>query len=198
MHLFPLFPLPYILSWHAFLGLKWPMQSARNSSLPSMQHLTDCVFGSFFWLMNWRIISFTLCPFALVYSTFSNSGLVCVMSEPSHLQNNKQFKLITCTVYVRWKPFVPCRWFHCFALHVPAFFVLVLEPLGVSSPAPRTVHVSELVVRKIADHFARQEGGGVMGWVIRDPRIIWWGEEGGGLDPRGLVIRGPPTTHRFR
>ena len=94
--------------------------------------------------MNRWIISFTPCPFALVYSTFSNSGLVCVMSEPS-------------------------------------------------SPAPRTVHVSELVVRKIADHFARQGGGGgggVMGWVIRDPRIIWWGGEGGGFgtprisDPR--------------
>ena len=44
------------------------------------------VFGSFFLLMNWWILSFTPCPFALVYSTFSNSGLVCVMSEPSHLQ----------------------------------------------------------------------------------------------------------------
>ena len=30
-----------------------------------------------------------------------------------------------------------------------------------------------------------------MGWVIRDPRMIWLG---GGLDPRGSVIRGPPTT----
>ena len=69
---------------------------------------------------------------ALVYSTFSNSGLVCVMSEPS-------------------------------------------------SPAPRAVYVSELVVRKIADHFARQGGGGgvrtrVMhgfccfgGWRIHSP-----------------------------
>ena len=54
----------------------------------------------------------------------------------------------------------------------------------------------ELVIRKIADHFARQGGGGgVMGWVIRDPRIIWWGARGGVLDPRGSVIRGPPTTH---
>ena len=46
--------------------------------------------------------------------------------------------------------------------------------------------MSELVVRKIADHFARQGGGegGFMGWVIRDPRIIWWG-----LNPHGLVIR---------
>ena len=34
-----------------------------------------------------------------------------------------------------------------------------------------------------------------MGWVIRDPRIIWWGGRGGFLDPRGSVIRGPPTTH---
>ena len=34
-----------------------------------------------------------------------------------------------------------------------------------------------------------------MGWVIRDPRIIWWGGwGGGGLDPRRSVIRGPPTT----
>ena len=33
-----------------------------------------------------------------------------------------------------------------------------------------------------------------MGWVIRDPRIIWWGGRGGGLDPRGSLIRGPPTT----
>ena len=33
-----------------------------------------------------------------------------------------------------------------------------------------------------------------MGWVIRDPRIIWWGEGGRALDPRGSVIRGPPTT----
>ena len=33
-----------------------------------------------------------------------------------------------------------------------------------------------------------------MGWVIRDPRIIWWGGRGGFLDPRGSVIRGPPTT----
>ena len=66
-----------------------------------------------------------------------------------------------------------------------------------SSPAPRAVHVSELVVRKIADHFARQGrgGGGFMGWVIHDPRIIWWGGRGGFLDPRGSVIRGPPTTH---
>ena len=65
-----------------------------------------------------------------------------------------------------------------------------------SSPAPRAVHVSELVVRKIADHFARQGrgGGGFMGWVIHDPRIIWWGGRGGFLDPRGSVIRGPPTT----
>ena len=65
-----------------------------------------------------------------------------------------------------------------------------------SSPAPRAVHVSELVVRKIADHFARQGrgGGGFMGWVIHDPRIIWWGGRGGVLDPRGSVIRGPPTT----
>ena len=31
-----------------------------------------------------------------------------------------------------------------------------------------------------------------MGWVIRDRRIIWWGA--GGLDPRGSLIRGPPTT----
>ena len=55
--------------------------------------------------------------------------------------------------------------------------------------------MSELVVRKIADHFARQGGGGgFMGWVIRDPRIIWWGGRGGLLDPRGSVIRGPPTT----
>ena len=92
------------------------------------------VCGSFFLLMTWWIISFTPCPFALVYSTFSNSGLVCVMSEPS-------------------------------------------------SPAPRAVLVSELVVRKIADHFARHGGGGggVMGWVIHDPRIIWWG--GGGWSP---------------
>ena len=37
-------------------------------------------------------------------------------------------------------------------------------------------------------------GGGVMGWVIRDPRIIRWGGRGGFLDPRGSVIRGPPTT----
>ena len=29
-----------------------------------------------------------------------------------------------------------------------------------------------------------------MGWVIRDPRIIWWGGRGGG----GLDPRGPPTT----
>ena len=29
--------------------------------------------------------------------------------------------------------------------------------------------------------------------MIRDPRIIWWGE-GGVLDPRGSVIHGPPTT----
>ena len=56
--------------------------------------------------------------------------------------------------------------------------------------------MSELVIRKIADHFARQwgGGGGVMGWVIRDPRIIRWGGRGGVLDPRGSVIRGPPTT----
>ena len=39
-------------------------------------------------------------------------------------------------------------------------------------------------------------GGGVMGWVIRDPWIIWWGGWGGFLDPRGSVIRGPPTTQR--
>ena len=26
----------------------------------------------------------------------------------------------------------------------------------------------------IADHFGG-EGGGVMGWVIRDLRMIWWG-----------------------
>ena len=53
------------------------------------------------------------------------------------------------------------------------------------------------VVRKIADHFARQGGGGggFMGWVIRDPRIIWFWGRGGVLDPRGSVIRGPPTTH---
>ena len=37
-------------------------------------------------------------------------------------------------------------------------------------------------------------GGGFMGWVIRDPRIIRWGGRGGFLDPRGSVIRGPPTT----
>ena len=56
--------------------------------------------------------------------------------------------------------------------------------------------MSELVIRKIADHFARQwGGGGFMGWVIRDPRIIRWGGRGGFLDPRGSVIRGPPTTH---
>ena len=55
--------------------------------------------------------------------------------------------------------------------------------------------MSELVIRKIADHFARQGGGGgFMGWVIRDPRIIRWGGRGGFLDPRGSVIRGPPTT----
>ena len=55
--------------------------------------------------------------------------------------------------------------------------------------------MSELVIRKIADHFARQwGGGGVMGWVIRDPQIIRWGGRGGFLDPRGSVIRGPPTT----
>ena len=55
--------------------------------------------------------------------------------------------------------------------------------------------MSELVIRKIADHFARQwGGGGFMGWVIRDPRIIRWGGRGGVLDPRGSVIRGPPTT----
>ena len=40
----------------------------------------------------------------------------------------------------------------------------------------------------------RGEGGGFMGWVIRDPRIIWWAGRGGFLDPRGSVIRGPPTT----
>ena len=58
--------------------------------------------------------------------------------------------------------------------------------------------MSELVIRKIADHFARQwgGGGGVMGWVIRDPRIIRWGGRGRFLDPRGSVIRGPPTTQR--
>ena len=50
--------------------------------------------------------------------------------------------------------------------------------------------MSELVIRKIADHFARQ-GGGIMGWVIRDPRIIWWGGWGGVLDPRGSVIHLP-------
>ena len=33
-----------------------------------------------------------------------------------------------------------------------------------------------------------------MGWVIRDPRIIRWGGRGGFLDPRGSVIRRPPTT----
>ena len=32
-----------------------------------------------------------------------------------------------------------------------------------------------------------------MGWVIRDPRIIWWGG-GGVFGPHGSVIRGPPTT----
>ena len=57
--------------------------------------------------------------------------------------------------------------------------------------------MSELVIRKTADHFARR-GGGLMGLVIRDPRIIWWGGRGGGLDPRGSVIRGPPTTHGIR
>ena len=51
------------------------------------------------------------------YTTFSYSGLVCVMSEPS-------------------------------------------------SPAPRTVHVSELVVRKIADHFGGEGGGG---YGVGDP-----------------------------
>ena len=35
------------------------------------------------------MISFTLCPFTLLYSTFSNSGLVCVMPEPSHLKLNQ-------------------------------------------------------------------------------------------------------------
>ena len=34
-----------------------------------------------------------------------------------------------------------------------------------------------------------------MGWVIRDPRIIWWGGRGVFLDPRGSMLRGPPTTH---
>ena len=43
------------------------------------------VFGSFFLPMNWWILSFTPCPFALVYSTFSNSDVVCVMLEPSQL-----------------------------------------------------------------------------------------------------------------
>ena len=52
------------------------------------------VFGSFFLLMNWWIISFTPCPFALVCATFSNSGLVCVMSEPSHLQLCWQWLLV--------------------------------------------------------------------------------------------------------
>ena len=37
-------------------------------------------------------------------------------------------------------------------------------------------------------------GGGFMGWVIRDPRIIRWGGRGGFLDPRGSVIRGPPKN----
>ena len=40
-------------------------------------------------------------------------------------------------------------------------------------------------------------GGGFMGYVIRDPRIIFGGGEGGGLDPRGSVIRGLPTTQHL-
>ena len=45
--------------------------------------------------------------------------------------------------------------------------------------------MSALVVQKIADHFARQgEGEAFMGWVIRDPRIIWWGGGGGVGPPR--------------
>ena len=55
------------------------------------------VFGSFFLLMIWWIISFTSCPFALVFSTFSTSGGVFIQV---------------------------IQHFHCFALHVPAFFVL--------------------------------------------------------------------------
>ena len=50
--------------------------------------------------------------------------------------------------------------------------------------------MSELVVRKIADHFARQGGGGgFMGWVIRDPRIIWWGGGEGFGPPRISDLR---------
>ena len=75
------------------------------------------ICDSFLLLMNQSIISFTPCPFALVYSTFSYSSLVCVMPEPS-------------------------------------------------SPAPRTVHVSELVVPKAAGHLGG-EGGGVYG--VGDP-----------------------------
>ena len=57
--------------------------------------------------------------------------------------------------------------------------------------------MSELVVRDIVDHFARQWGGGVMGGVIHDLRIIRWGGRGGGLDPHGSVIRRPPTAPNF-
>ena len=53
--------------------------------------------------------------------------------------------------------------------------------------------MSELVIRKIADHFARQwGGGGFMGWVIRDPRIIRWGGRGVFGPPR---ISDPRTAY---
>ena len=37
-------------------------------------------------------------------------------------------------------------------------------------------------------------GGGCIGYVIRDPLIIFGGGRGGFLDPRGSVIRGLPTA----
>ena len=47
------------------------------------------MFRSFFLLMNWWIVSFTLCPFALVYSKvlgsqveFSNGGNVVPSTTP--------------------------------------------------------------------------------------------------------------------
>ena len=82
-----------------------------------------------------------------------------------------------------------CACSRCHLCRVFGSFFLLMNWWIISfTPCP-------LVVRKIADHFARQGGGGggVMGWVIRDPRIIWWGG-GGVFGPHGSVIRGPPTT----
>ena len=56
-------------------------------------------------------------------------------------------------------------------------------------------HMSAWMVREIMDHFAGQWGGGVD--RVGDPRSADHFGGGGGLDPRGSVIRGLPPTNTY-